>query len=684
MRTTVAVKRLRTVLLGLLVVLVLSAQGSGVVAASGHSDLLDRVIARGQLVCGTADDLPGFSAKKADGLYYGFDVDFCRAVAAAVFGDAEAAYFVPLSEAERFTAVHDGLVDLLVRPAAWTQGRDTALGLDFGPIRFFSGQQVMARGATGFSEASDLTDLESAVVCTTSSAASASNIVTETEALGVSIVLRTLEHGDDVLDAFRSGACDAMTADGTSLALFRAAEGGAGADWVIFPAAPLSSETAGAAWIHGESRFGDVVRWTFYAMLIAEDKGVTSHNIDTAKRRDPETRRLFGVSEDEAQTAMGLPADAFYQAIRQVGNYAEVFERNLAPMSIARGPNALARDGGLLYAPPATRGYATDAPTFDDLLDRVIARGLLICGAADEIPGFSYKDAAGVYRGFDVDHCRAVAAAILGDADAVHYVPLNEGTRFTAVQSGLIDLLVLPTTWTQGRDTALDLDFGPIRAYGGQQLMARGADGFSAASGVGDVDGRVVCTTHGTTLIPNLLGEAESLGVSVTLQTFPQYTDVLDEFRAGACDAVTADGPYLSIFRHEEGESGADWVIFPEVPISREPGSAAWLHGESRFGDVVRWAAYAMLIAEAKGVTSANIDETMHRDDETRRLFGVSDDEIQTAMGLPADAFYQSVRQVGNYAEVFERHLTPLGLERGPNALARDGGLLYAPPATRG
>ena len=332
-------------------------------------------------------------------------------------------------------------------------------------------------------------------------------------------------------------------------------------------------------------------------------------------------------------------------------------------------------------AAPVPTEAPDPGPVSQDLLGAVLARGELNCGVNEILPGFGYKDSSGTYRGFDVDLCRAVAAAILGDAQAVRYQSLNSATRFEALASGLIDLLSRNTTRTQGRDTDLGLDFGPTTYYDGQQLMAKGTAGFNSKSILEEIEGAVVCANAGTTTEKNISETAAALGIEITLNTFEDANLVLENFQSGTCDIVTGDGSALVSRKASKGPAGEDWVIFPPVPISKEPLGPAWIQNQSRFGDVVTWTVFAMLIAEEKGITSSNIDDKINVDGESSRLFGTTEDELQTKMGLPADAFYQVIKQVGNYAEVYDRHLAPLGLERGINALYTDGGLHYPPPA---
>ncbi len=316
-----------------------------------------------------------------------------------------------------------------------------------------------------------------------------------------------------------------------------------------------------------------------------------------------------------------------------------------------------------------------------DLLEVVLDRGELNCGVNEVLPGFGSRDTDGNLVGFDVDLCRAVAAALFGDADAVRLEPLTASARFEAVNSGLIDLLSRNTTWTQSRDTDLGLDFAPTTYYDGQQLMAKGADGFSSGSVLSDIEGATVCTNAGTTTEKNISEAASALGVNITLQTFEDFDIVMENFKSGACQVVTTDGSGL-VSRKAVDPEGGDWFIFPEVPISKEPLGPAWSQNQSRFGDVVTWTIFAMLIAEEAGIDSTNVADAQANppNDEIGRLLG-GEGELQTAMGIPTSAFFDVISQVGNYAEVFDKHLRPLGLERGLNALWSDGGLLYPPPA---
>ena len=339
-------------------------------------------------------------------------------------------------------------------------------------------------------------------------------------------------------------------------------------------------------------------------------------------------------------------------------------------------------------APAETTTTAADAidDTQDgDLLDTVLARGELNCGVSGSAVAFSETQPDGSQTGFDADYCRAVAAALFGDADAVVFTPLTAAERFTAVQTGEVDVLMRNTTWTQSRDTEVGMDFGPTTYYDGQQLMARESAGFSGASQVADIAGAVVCTNAGTTTEQNIADAADAAGISIQLTTFEDFDQVTENFINGACDVITTDGSALVGRKANQQPAGENWVIFPATPISKEPLGPTYGQNQSRFADVVNWTVYATIIADEKGITSANVDDMAASppDAEAARLLGAADDEQQSNMGLQPDAFRQVIAQVGNYDEIYSRHLNPVGLTREGSANAGwlDGGLIYAPPA---
>ncbi len=339
-----------------------SADADGEVAPDGAEQVeivqgstLLAVQERGNLTCGVAGSAPGFSLAEEDGTVVGIDADYCRAVAAAVLGDANAVTFVAITEAERFDAVRAGQIDVLMRNTAWTQSRDAVVGVDFGPTIFYDGQQFMAREADGFSAGSTVEDIGDANVCTSAGTNQAA-IIELAEDLGVSITVDTLEGFDSVTEQFISGDCDIITAGGSTLASSRAGQGPAGEGWVIFPSQPIGTAPLGPVYGQNDSQWADVINWTVYASFILGDQyGVTADNLESMETDGPpEVVRLLG-GDGELQSEMGLSLDAFFNVVDQVGTYDEIFDRNLNPIGLERegSLNASWLDGGLIYAPPA-------------------------------------------------------------------------------------------------------------------------------------------------------------------------------------------------------------------------------------------------------------------------------------------------------------------------------------------
>jgi len=348
-------------------------------------------------------------------------------------------------------------------------------------------------------------------------------------------------------------------------------------------------------------------------------------------------------------------------------------------------------DGGTTTtAAPTTAAPTTAAPTTQvevvqdgSLLDTVQARGTLNCGVSGSAVAFSETQPDGSVTGIDADFCRAVAAAVTGSADNIEFSALTASERFTAVQTGDVDVLMRNTTWTQSRDSSVGMDFGPTTYYDGQQLMARVSDGFSGSSQVADIDGAVVCTNVGTTTEKNIAEAALLADADITLLGFETSDEVYETFISGGCDITTTDGSALVGRKAKQQPDDQEWVIFPATPISKEPLGPTYGQNDSAWADAVNWTVYAMIIMDEYGITSANVEATCAAAEaEVARLCG-GEGELQTAMGLSADAFYQVILQVGSYGEVYDRNLNPVGLYREGSANAGwlDGGLIYSPPA---
>jgi general L-amino acid transport system substrate-binding protein len=313
-----------------------------------------------------------------------------------------------------------------------------------------------------------------------------------------------------------------------------------------------------------------------------------------------------------------------------------------------------------------------------DTLDGVRQRGALVCGVNTGLAGFGLPDNRGVWRGFDIDYCRAVAAAIFDDPQKIRFTPLSGKDRFTALQSGEVDLLSRNTTWTQSREAGQGLLFTGINYFDGQGFMVRKSLGLDSAQ---KLAGASICVQQGTTSELNLADYFRTLGIKAETVVFATADDAVKAYDSGRCDALTTDGSALYTQRMKTARPD-EHVVLPDT-ISKEPFGVVVRQGDDRWFNLVKWTHYALLNAEELGVTSANVEDMRQSPNpEIRRLLG-SEGDFGAGLGLPPDWVVRIVRAVGNYGEIFERNLglgSPLKIPRGLNAQWRQGGLHYAPP----
>jgi general L-amino acid transport system substrate-binding protein len=313
-------------------------------------------------------------------------------------------------------------------------------------------------------------------------------------------------------------------------------------------------------------------------------------------------------------------------------------------------------------------------------LDAVKARGTLICGVAvGGIAGFMVVDSQGKWTGMNVDICRAVSAAIFGDSEKVKYVPLSGQQRFTALQSGEVDLLSNNSTWTLTRDSALGLDFTGITYYDGQGFMVPKKLGVKSAK---ELNGASICVLSGSTSELNIADYFRTNKMTFRPVLFEDPDQSRAAFFSGRCDAYSGDQARLYATRAANAPNPDDYVVLPEI-ISKEPLGPVVRHGDNQFADIVRWAQYAMIEAEEYGITSKNVDEMLKSENPSiKRILGVTPG-MGKALGVDEKWVYTIVKQVGNYGESFDRNVgkdSPLKVERGQNELWTKGGLQYAPP----
>ncbi len=311
-------------------------------------------------------------------------------------------------------------------------------------------------------------------------------------------------------------------------------------------------------------------------------------------------------------------------------------------------------------------------------LDDVKKKGFVQCGVSTGLPGFSNPDDKGNWTGLDVDVCRAVAAATLGDATKVKYIPLNAKERFTALQSGEVDILSRNTTWTLTRDGSLGLNFAGVDYYDGQGFMVSKELGVKSAK---ELDGAAVCIQAGTTTELNLADYFRELGMKYSPVVFDTSDQTVQGFEAGRCDVLTSDQSQLYALRIKLANPDKAMVL-PEV-ISKEPLGPVVRQGDDQWFNIVKWTMFALINAEEMGITSGNVDQMKSSTNpNVGRLLGTEPGQGKN-LGLNDTWAYNIVKQVGNYGEMFERNVgagSPLGISRGLNALWTKGGLQYAPP----
>ena len=331
--------------------------------------------------------------------------------------------------------------------------------------------------------------------------------------------------------------------------------------------------------------------------------------------------------------------------------------------------------GSMMVAAMVAAGTAQAGPT----LDKVKANGVVTCGVSTGVAGFSLADAQGKYTGLDVDFCKQIAAAVFGNADKVKYVPLSAQQRFTALQSGEVDLLARNTTITLSRDTQLGLNFAPPNFFDGQGFMVFKKLGVKSAK---ELNGATVCVQPGTTTELNLADYFRANKMTFKPVVIEKQDEVENAYFSGRCDVYTTDRSGLASTRITKAPNPEDQVILPEV-ISKEPLGPMVRHGDDQWFDIVKWVLYGMVDAEEMGVSQKNVDEMAKSDKpDLKRAFG-TDGNLGEQLGLTKDWFYRIIKAVGNYGESFDRNVgagSKLQIARGLNQLWNKGGIQYAPP----
>jgi general L-amino acid transport system substrate-binding protein len=350
-----------------------------------------------------------------------------------------------------------------------------------------------------------------------------------------------------------------------------------------------------------------------------------------------------------------------------------------APAAEAPAPAAQAPADAPAAEAPAAPAQETAPVVTSNTLEAVRSRGFVRCGGNQAVPGFGYiNPSTNAFEGFDIDYCKAVAAAVFGDATKHEIRPTTAGERFPVLQSGEIDVLIRNTTWTLSRDTNLGADFAPTTFYDGQGMMVRKDMGISTLEGLA---GGTICVQSGTTTEKNLADVFRARGINFTPVVFDDADRTREAYDQGQCDGFTTDKSGL-VSQQILMANPEDHMILEET-MSKEPLGPMMRHGDNNWGDIITWTVFCTIEAEELGITSANVDSFLGGDDPVvQNLLGEVGD-LGTYKGLNADWCYQVIKQVGNYGEIYDHNLgpnTPFNLPRGLNNLWTNGGLLYSPP----
>lgn len=341
-----------------------------------------------------------------------------------------------------------------------------------------------------------------------------------------------------------------------------------------------------------------------------------------------------------------------------------------ATMTLAP-PNAQAQQRGTqaASAPETTTAGGS-------VVNAIKARGYLVCGVAGDRPGFSFPDSKGAMQGLDVDICRSVAAAMFGDPGKVRFTSLTSLTRFPALQSGEVDIVARFTTWTLTREASLGLEVPAVHFYDGQGFLVKKSAGVKSAS---ELNGASICFQPGSTGEANVADYFRAKKMEMKPVVIEKIEQLRDALVSGRCDAYTNDSSQLGSFKLSMGAAGNDYVVLPEL-ISKEPLGAFIRKGDQKFYDIVRWTHIAMLTAEEFGINKANVEKFRHNANPAIQRFMGETGDLGAALGLDAHWAVSVIKGVGNFAEMWDRNVTPLGIPRGANRLVKDGGIQYAPP----
>lgn len=629
------------------------------------STILDDIIARGKLLVAESE----FSSD--------FDLEFARAISAVLFGDADKFEIVEAGEDIGTTR----FINNVLTPDD-----------DLSPVYFYDYQAIIVRQDSEINNALDLNGRTIGIVEPQASKA-LSDILTIGEEIDYSE--QFYDSIEEMVAAYDRGEIDAYSTD--SAVIYENLANLSDPDNHQILDVEIAKVPVSLTSPENDSQLGDVIRWLTYVPTQAEEFGITSENIDQflAINTDdnpnndssPEIRRFLGLNGDLGAT-LGLPNDFAVNIIRQVGNYAEIYNRHFP--GLERGRNLLARDGGLLYSPPFSGTPIQDLELIDnnnrDLLQEVLERGFLKVGINGQAPGFSQTQENGEITGFDVDLGRAVAAALFGDPNAVEFIEQDNLERFTNVANGIVDISANQTTHNLVRDASFGVDYSPIYLYTGQGILVRKNSGIS---NLAMLNGRKVGVVANTTSKQNLEDELFELGGTALITIYDTESEMLAAYDNKEVDAISNDLPLLSAAISNLSQPEEHFVL--DEVLSKEPLGIIVDENQSRWMEVVSAVYTALVQAEEYGITKENVDqkiEEINNEDQISTFalnyfLGIDKtnaDGLQSTYGLNAEFAVNAIKAVGNYGEIYNRHFNDDILRRDANALSSEYGLQYALP----
>ena len=638
--------------------------------------LVDEILERGFLRVAVTDDSLGFSFQEDDGSFSGIGVDFSRAIATALFDDPEAIEYVVVDFSEGFDVVADGDVDLGATAPTHNVTRDATLGVDYSPIIFYDGQGVLVPADSGITAFEDLEDLTIGVAEGTTSQ---QNLEDAAEVAGIEVNIEILPDQDALFAAYDAGDLDAVSIDRGILSSRIPTLSDPDNQLILDDV--LSKEPLGLLVPENESEWADVVRWAVYATFQAEEFGINSDNLDEfLGTQDIFIREFLGL-EETVGDFLGLENDWVVNVIEEVGNYAEIYDRNFDTDVIPRGLNESWINGGLLYSPPFTGevNFELDLVDNDDrnVFEEVLERGFVIVGTSDDRPGFGF-DVDGELQGFDVDFGRAIAAAVFGDPNAVEFVIADtEPQRFSDVANGIVDVTSNGTSHNLPHDATLGVDFAPVTIYDNQVVVARADSGITQLT---ELEGQRIGLIAGSPALDNLEDLLiEELGLAFEVVEFQTTGELILAFGTGDVVAMSGDGSVLSAASQALPPGNEVEVVVLDELLSKEPLAMVVDENQSEWADVVRWVVQTLYWSEELGITSQNVNDFLQNstDPTIQRLLGV-EGNIGESLGLDNDFAVDAIETLGNVTELTQTHIgpDPFGLNRPWT----EGGLFYGLP----